>query len=60
MTLLSLFGVRCRSYVLTAQTVFDDVAAEQLYGNGGTDWFFYRAGSDVLHDQKRGEIATTI
>ena len=47
------------SYFLNAQTVHDDNAADQLFGEGGTDWFLIGV-LDSLGDQKHGETATRI
>ena len=50
-------------YYLSATTVFDDAAIDQLTGNGGTDWFFAHttgAFADKITDQKKGEIVTVI
>jgi Ca2+-binding RTX toxin-like protein len=55
-------GGRNGGYYLTAATASDDAAVDQLLGESGTDWFFYRSlGSlkDVI-DRKRGEEVTLI
>ena len=48
--------------VLTAATVHDDAAIDQLFGENGQDWFLYRATgiADVLNDKKSNETATAI
>jgi Ca2+-binding RTX toxin-like protein len=51
------------SYLLNNQTVFDDGAGNDLYGDQGQDWFFAAAGGanpDRLHDLGAGEIATNL
>jgi Ca2+-binding RTX toxin-like protein len=50
-------------YLLTALTVHDDAAVDQMSGEGGQDWFLYDAlGSapDRLNDKKKNERATQI
>jgi Ca2+-binding RTX toxin-like protein len=49
--------------VLTAATVHDDGAVDQLYGGAGQDWFFYKATgplADALQDRKQNERATQL
>jgi Ca2+-binding RTX toxin-like protein len=51
------------STYLNAKTVHDDSAVDQLFGQGGSDWFFARtSGSlqDSVHDRKHGEVITPI
>jgi hypothetical protein len=51
------------AYFLSATTVHDDAAVDQLYGGAGQDWFLYRATggqADVLHDKQSNEVATPI
>jgi Ca2+-binding RTX toxin-like protein len=48
-------------YFLNNSTVHDDAAVDQLYGEAGSDWFFYTAGGankDKLNDLVTGEAAT--
>jgi hypothetical protein len=49
------------AFFLTAATVHDDGATDQLYGNGGNDWFFALttgANADRLRDAVNGEVIT--
>jgi VCBS repeat-containing protein len=49
--------------VLTAATVHDDAAVDQLYGEGGRDWFIYQASgllADLLQDRQQDEQATPL
>jgi Ca2+-binding RTX toxin-like protein len=49
--------------LLTAATVHDDAATDQLYGEGGQDWFLYTANGawvDDVRDQRKKEQATPI
>jgi Ca2+-binding RTX toxin-like protein len=49
--------------LLTAATVHDDAAVDQLYGEGSQDWFLYQASGgsrDVLRDRKNNERATAV
>jgi Ca2+-binding RTX toxin-like protein len=51
------------SNLLTASTVFDDAAVDELYGEGNQDWFLYGssgANRDVLRDRKSNERTTTV
>ena len=51
------------SNLLTASTVFDDAAVDELYGEGNQDWFLYGssgANRDVLRDRKSDERTTTV
>jgi uncharacterized delta-60 repeat protein len=46
---------------LNGATVYDDAALDQLYGESGSDWFFYTASGnnkDKLNDLASGEVAT--
>jgi Ca2+-binding RTX toxin-like protein len=48
-------------YFLNSNTVHDDAALDQLYGEAGSDWFFYTASGsikDKLNDLVTGEVAT--
>jgi Ca2+-binding RTX toxin-like protein len=50
-------------YLLNTQTVADDGAADDLYGELGQDWFFVAVGGanpDRLNDLEAGEIYTTL
>ncbi len=50
-------------YMLSAVTVHDDAAVDQLYGGAGSDWFIATisgASKDNLHDLASGEIVTGI
>jgi uncharacterized delta-60 repeat protein len=56
-------GGRNGSTYLNAQTVHDDGAVDQLFGQGGSDWFFARtSGSlqDSVNDRRHGEVVTPI
>ena len=44
-------------YRLTLDTAADDGAADQLYGEGGQDWFFAWPG-DTVKDNKKDEVVT--
>jgi VCBS repeat-containing protein len=49
--------------VLTAATVHDDAAVDQLFGEVGQDWFFYKASgplADLLQDRQQDERVTTL
>jgi hypothetical protein len=49
--------------VLHASTVHDDGAVDQLYGEGGLDWFLYTASgplADVSQDRQSGERVTPL
>ncbi len=51
------------AYLLNAITVLDDAAVDQLFGESGADWFFYKptgSQTDVLGDRKNNETATQI
>jgi hypothetical protein len=51
------------SYFLNTQTVHDDAAVDTLFGDGGSDWFFYLASGafkDKLKDRDSGELATIL
>ena len=51
------------SYFLTPTTVHTDAAVDDLTGNAGQDWFFYKAtgnNKDKLRDKATGETATTL
>jgi VCBS repeat-containing protein len=51
------------AYLLNTITVLDDAAVDQLFGESGADWFFYKptgGQSDVLGDRKNNETATQI
>jgi hypothetical protein len=48
-------------YLLNTATVHDDNIMDQLYGEAGSDWFFYTAAGsnkDKLNDLVAGEVAT--
>ena len=48
-------------YLLTAATIHDDLAIDQLYGDAGLNWFLYRLNSsakDKVNDLSPGEVAT--
>lgn len=54
-------GGRNGGYYLTSQTIDDDAAIDKLYGEGGQDWFWYKANgptADQLVDKKSNERAT--
>ena len=47
--------------LLTAATIHDDLAVDQLYGDAGLNWFLYRLNSsakDKVNDLSPGEVAT--
>jgi Ca2+-binding RTX toxin-like protein len=49
-------------YFLTNNTVHDDAVVDQLYGEAGNDWFFYKStgvNKDKLNDLVAGEVATS-
>src|SRR5262249_62004501 len=48
--------------VLNAQTVHEDGAADDLWGEAGQDWFVLAGGAnpDRANDPETGEIATTL
>jgi RTX calcium-binding nonapeptide repeat (4 copies) len=52
------------SYRLTATTVHDDAAADSLFGEAGTDWFFAQKKGpppkDQVNDQGTGEVVTDL
>jgi hypothetical protein len=57
----SVSGGRSGGSFLNSATVHDDAALDQLYGEGGSDWFFYTASGgnkDKLNDLASGEVAT--
>jgi len=50
-------------YFLNAATVHDDAALDQLYGQGGSDWFLVTgsgANKDKVNDTVAGEIITLL
>jgi hypothetical protein len=49
-------------YLLNTDTVHDEAVIDQLYGDAGSDWFFYTASGsnkDKVNDLVSGEVATT-
>jgi hypothetical protein len=51
------------AYQLNATTVHDDGAIDELFGEGGSDWFIYRnsgAFADHLNDWQSGDAALLI
>ena len=46
---------------LNTSTVSDDGAIDELFGDGGLDWFFAKLGEDLtLTDLEAGEVLTAL
>ena len=45
---------------LTAATVDDDGAEDDLFGGAGADWFFLAVGVDLDNDVTGGDVVTTL
>ena len=59
----SLSGGQNAGYYLTARTDHDDAAIDTLFGDAGSDWFFYLASGpfkDKLKDNGLGDIGTSL
>jgi len=59
----ALSGGSNAGYFLTAATVHDDAAVDTLFGDAGSDWYFYLATGifkDKLKDNGLGDIFTTL
>jgi large repetitive protein len=50
------------AYVLTAVTIHDDNAIDDLWGEGNNDWFLHQTGTfaDRVNDRKSGETMTDL
>jgi Ca2+-binding RTX toxin-like protein len=51
------------AYFLNTRTVHDDAAVDTLFGDGGSDWFFYLASGafkDKLKDKDPADLATIL